>query len=168
MRGAKPKAEKNIVVGIADMGVTNDRRAHLITYSLGSCLGITIYDPVARVGGMLHAMLPTFETDVKKARATPPMFVDSGLSVMFRTAYRLGAEKSRIVVKVAGGAELLDQDQLFGIGRRNYQTLKETLERNGVALAASAVGGNVTRTVRLDVATGIVTIHTLGHAPFHL
>lgn len=150
------------------MRVSNDVRAHLITYSLGSCLGITIYDPVARVGGMLHAMLPTFEADVKKARATPAMFVDSGLSTMFRTAYGFGAVKSRMIVKVAGGAELLDQDQLFGIGRRNYQVLLELLSRNGVSLAGSAVGGNVTRTVRLEIATGAMTVHTLGHPPFHL
>jgi chemotaxis protein CheD len=168
MRGTRSRTDKNIIVGIAEIGVSNDAEAHLTTYSLGSCLGITIYDPVARVGGMLHAMLPKFEADHKTARATPAMFVDSGVSVMFRTAYGLGAVKSRMIVKVAGGAVLLDQDQLFGIGRRNYQVLEEVLARNGVALSGRAVGGNVTRTVRLNIATGEVTIHTLGHAPFHL
>lgn len=156
------------MVGISEMSVSNDPRAQLTTYSLGSCLGVTVYDPAVQVGGMLHAMLPTFEADIPKARVTPAMFVDSGVAILFRRAYELGAVKSRMIVKVAGGAELLDQDQHFGIGWRNYQVLVETLARNGVSLAASDVGGKVTRTVRLEIETGTVTIHPLGSSPFQI
>ncbi len=164
MRDVQTRPSNTIIVGVADLRVTNDPAAHVVTYSLGSCLGVTIYDPVARVGGMLHAMLPSFGTDEDKARENPAMFVDSGLSALFRAAYRFGAEKFRMAVKVAGGAELLVQDEFFGIGRRNYQTLIETLDRNGVVVSGCSVGGNISRTVRLELATGRVTIQAPGQS----
>jgi len=100
-----------IIVGIAEMRVSNDPEASVITYSLGSCLGIAIYDPVVRVGGMLHAMLPEAGRGVENVRKSPCMFVDSGVPMLFRSAYELGADKRRIIVKAAGGGELLDEDR---------------------------------------------------------
>lgn len=163
-----PVRPKCIVVGIAEMALSRNPEASIVTYSLGSCLGVTIYDPVAQVGGVLHAMLPTYGREIDKARATPAMFVDSGLSVLFRSAYKLGAAKSRIIVKAAGGAELLDQDRFFAIGARNYEALLEALKRNGVELAARAVGGNVSRTVRLHLGTGAVHVSITGEQTFEL
>lgn len=160
--------ERNMIIGIAEMGVSDDPSIQIVTYSLGSCLGIAVYDPAVRVGGMLHAMLPTYGKDLEKARATPHMFVDSGVSALFRAAYKLGAAKKRMIVKVAGGAELLDYDSFFGIGRRNYEVLVETLQRNGVGISGSAVGGNVSRTMRLDMATGSVTVSIIGQPVFEL
>ena len=168
MKCVRKEAEKNIVVGIADSTVSDNPAAHIVTYSLGSCLGVVIYDPVARVGGILHAMLPTFGQDRKKARQSPAMYVDSGVSFLFRSAYRLGADKHRIIVKAAGGAELLVQDEYFAIGRRNYEVLLETLQRNSVGLTAAAVGGSASRTVRLELATGKVTINVPGETAFEL
>lgn len=159
---------KTIIVGIAEMRVSNDPEASLITYSLGSCLGIAIYDPAVRVGGILHAMLPEAFKGAENARKSPYLFVDSGVPMLFRSAYELGADKRRIIVKAAGGAELLDEDRYFGIGPRNYEALLELLQRNGVGLAASCVGGKSSRTLRLDLQSGKVTISIPGQREFDL
>ena len=108
------------IVGIAAMEVCQDLQTGLITYSLGSCIGVTIYDPVAKVGGLLHYMLPESQIDPQKAQKNPFMFADTGIPLLFKEAYRCGAAKSRIVVKVAGGSQILDDTGFFNIGKRNY------------------------------------------------
>ncbi len=99
----------NIVVGVSDMKVSNDSKSTLITYSLGSCIGITIYDPVVKVGGILHFMLPESSLDRAKAEKNPYMFADTGIPALFKAAYELGAKKQRMKVTVAGGSQVLDQ-----------------------------------------------------------
>lgn len=157
---APPK--KTLVVGMGDMLVSNDPSAQLITYSLGSCVGIAIYDPVAKVGGLLHAMLPDSKINPDRAASRPHMFVDTGLPLMFHAAYAFGAVKHRIVIKVAGGAEFLDEKKIFNIGKRNVEATLRMLANNGVSVAASATGGHEGRTVRLDLATGTLMLDTPG------
>jgi chemotaxis protein CheD len=153
---------KSLVVGVADMVVSNDPGAELVTYSLGSCLGITIYDPLKKVGGLLHIMLPDSKIDAVKAASAPFMFVDTGVPRLFQAACNLGAERRRLVVKVAGGAQLLDEKGVFNIGERNQQALTGLLARNGYAIHAWDVGGLSSRTLRMDLTTGSVTIKTPG------
>jgi chemotaxis protein CheD len=151
----------DITVGMADLRVTADRDARIVTYALGSCLGIAVHDPVARVGGLLHVMLPLSELDAAKAKANPAMFVDTGVPALFKACYRLGAEKPRMIVKVAGGASGAapgEPDQ-FQIGKRNVLTLRKLLWKNGVLLHGEDVGGHqLSRTMALDVATGAVSL----------
>ena len=92
----------DLVVDIADFQVSADSSADLITYSLGSCIGVSIWDPEAHVGGMLHYMLPESSISPEKAKLNPAMFGDTGIPSLFRAAYELGASKKRIIVKVAG------------------------------------------------------------------
>lgn len=158
---------KTIVVGVADMAVTNDTNADLVTYSLGSCLGITIYDSAVHVGGLLHLMLPDSAIDPHKSNDSPYMFVDTGVPLLFRTAYQLGADKARIVLKVVGGAEIIGND-LFNIGRRNCAAMREILQRNAVTAHAECVGGQASRTVRLDVSNGQVVVRTPGEEDIEL
>lgn len=153
---------KTLVVGVADMVVSNDSSAEIVTYSLGSCLGITIYDPVKKIGGLLHLMLPDSKIDAAKAASVPFMFVDTGVPRLFHAAYNLGADRSRLDVKVAGGAQLLDQQGIFNIGIRNFDALGKLLVQNGLKLHATDVGGLSSRTVRLDLTTGLVTVKTPG------
>ena len=110
-----------LVVGIADMKLSTSRGDQLITHALGSCLGITVFDPVAGVGGMLHVMLPQSSIDPEKATENPHMFVDSGVPRLFIEAYKLGAQKSRMHLKVAGGASTQ------GIGDEDYFPPPETM-----------------------------------------
>jgi chemotaxis protein CheD len=151
-----------LAVGVADMVVSNDSNAEIVTYSLGSCLGVTVFDPVKKIGGLLHLMLPDSTIDPAKAAAMPFMFVDTGVPRLFHAAYNLGADRSRLVVKVAGGAQLLDQHGIFNIGSRNFEALKKLLAHNGLNLHAANVGGLTSRTLRLDLSNGSVTIKSPG------
>ena len=150
------------IVGVADMKVSNTMGESLITYSLGSCIGLVIYDPVVRAGGILHYMLPESSLDIQKARAKPYMFADSGIPQLFRSVYALGAIKQRIKIYAAGGAEILDQKGFFNIGKRNYMALKKMFFKNNVMVNKQDIGGNVNRTVRLEIATGDIFVKTSG------
>ncbi|MCX8118309.1 MAG: chemotaxis protein CheD [Desulfobacterota bacterium] len=151
-----------LIVGIADMKVSNDEKATIITYSLGSCIGVSIYDPVVKVGGLLHFMLPDSSIDPQKAQINPYMFADSGIPLFFKAAYRLGAEKRRMVVKVVGGAQILDDSNFFNIGKRNYMSLRKIFWSNNVLINAEDVGGTVNRTLSLELASGRVWVKTSG------
>jgi chemotaxis protein CheD len=159
---------KTLVVGVADMVVSNDSSAEIVTYSLGSCLGVTIYDPVKKIGGLLHLMLPDSTIDAAKAVSSPFMFVDTGLPRLFHAAYNLGADRGRLTVKVAGGAQLLDQQGIFNIGSRNFDALQRLLAQNGLKAHSIDVGGLSSRTVRMDLTTGNVTVKTPGANPYPL
>lgn len=156
---------RDLVVGVADVKLAGTAGDRLITYALGSCLGIVIHDPVAGVAGLLHVMLPDSTIDRAKAERNPAMFVDTGVPLLFRESYRLGARKERIVVKVAGGAHsgaTEDADQ-FQIGKRNLLMLRKLLWKNNVLLHAHDTGGcQTSRTMVVDVATGAVVIRSQG------
>lgn len=152
----------DIVVDIADLKVSNEAGATLITYSLGSCIGVCIWDPSARVAGLLHYMLPDSGLSPEKAKANAAMFCDTGIPKLFRAAYELGAVKKRLVVKIAGGSQLLDDKGTFNIGKRNYLALRKIFWKNGVLIDSEHIGGSISRTVRLEVDTGRTTLRTRG------
>jgi len=150
------------IVGVADMKVSNNPADDLITYSLGSCIGLVIYDPVVRVGGILHYMLPESAIDKEKAAQKPFMFADTGIPRLFKTAYAMGAMKPRIKIFVAGGAEILDQNGFFNIGKRNYLALKKMFFKNNVMIDKQEVGGNINRTIRIEIASGDIFLKSSG------
>lgn len=152
----------NIVVGVGDCAWSADPEAVLVTYALGSCIGVAIHDPVARVAGLLHFMLPESKIDRDKAAQRPYMFADTGIPLLFRRSYEMGASKSRLVVRAAGGAQVLDPAGYFNIGKRNYQALRKILWQAGVMLHAESVGGTSSRTVRLEVSTGRMSLRGPG------
>ena len=131
-----------------------------MAYALGSCLGVAVYDPSTGVGGLLHVMLPSSAIDPEKAALTPSMFVDTGVPRLFRECYKLGAQKERMVVKVAGGAaaQAAGTPDPFQIGKRNLIMLRQLLWKNGVLLRGYDVGGTRSRTMALDIGTGAVTV----------
>ncbi len=150
----------DVIVGVGDMKVSGKADAVLVTYSLGSCLGVCIYDSVSRVGGLLHYMLPESSIDEAKARQAPFMFGDTGIPLLFKETYRLGAVKNRLRVIVAGGAGILDQKGFFNIGKRNYTLLRKLFWKNNVMIDFEDVGGNVNRTLKLEVANGATWLKT--------
>jgi chemotaxis protein CheD len=154
--------DMNIVVGVADMKVSNDPDDILVTYSLGSCIGIAVHDPVAGVGGILHFMLPGSELDRDKARQKPFMFADTGIPRLFKSAYELGAKKNRMRVVVVGGSQVLDQQGFFNIGKRNQMAVRKIFHRNNVMIDYSDVGGNSNRTLRLTVKDGRTSLKVSG------
>ncbi len=154
-----------VTIGIADMGISKDPTATLITYALGSCVGIALFDPVAKVGGVMHALLPQSKSNPEKAAANPYMFVDTGVPAFFKACYAVGAVKERLVVRIAGGAAVSRSQSggdHFKIGKRNTTILRKLLWKNNVLLKSHDVGGNVSRTMWLDMATGRVFLKING------
>ena len=144
------------------MKVGNEAGSTIVTYALGSCIGVAVHDPVARVAGLLHFMLPDSSIDSVKAKNNPHMFADTGIPSLFKTAYKLGAKKQRMKVVVAGGAQVLDQAGFFNIGKRNYMALKKILWKNNVMIDHESVGGNSNRTIKLSIKDGIVWLKVSG------
>jgi chemotaxis protein CheD len=149
---------KEIVVGISDIKWSSARDEILVTYALGSCIAVAVYDPKAGVGGLLHFMLPDSALDVEKARQSPGMFADTGIPLLFKTCYGMGAEKKRIIVRVAGGASILDDTNYFRIGQKNITALRKIFWKNNVLIEAEDTGSNCNRTVRLDMSSGKVYV----------
>lgn len=155
----------SLVVGIGDMKVSDRSDTRLITYALGSCVGVVLYDPVAKVGGLLHAMLPESSNNRMRAQDRPAVYVDTGVPALFHAVYALGGVKSRLIVKLAGGAEMLEHSKGMNIGISNVEAVKAILKRNGVSIVASNTGGRDVRTLRLDLATGDLILDTVGKEP---
>ncbi len=147
---------KQIVV-VADMKI-GQKGDVLVTHALGSCLGLMVYDPVAQIGGLLHAMLPLSKINHEKAEANPFMFVDTGVTKLFSKLYELGGKKTRFKVKAAGCSSPLGSNEMFKIGERNYLVLKKLLWKNNILINAEDIGGASSRTVYFDLSKGKVTI----------
>ena len=152
----------------ADMAVSSNVEESLVTYSLGSRIAVITFDPVARVGGILHFMLPEASMDLEKARKKPAMFADSGIPMLFKQIFQLGATKKNTIVKVAGGSEIMGENGVFTIGKRNYLAMRKIFWKNNVLIAAEHVGGSVNRTVRLEMATGRVVLKVWGFGEVEL
>jgi len=130
----------------------------IVTYALGTSLGLMAYDPVVQVGGLLHAMLPLSRSDPQKAATNPCIFVDTGVPKLFKEICDMGGQKSRLVLKAAGCARPVGENEMFKIGERNYSVLKKILWKNSVLLESEDVGGVANRTVHFDLITGEVKI----------
>jgi chemotaxis protein CheD len=150
-----PAGQKPLIVGVGDCRVSADPHADIVTYALGSCIAVVIWDPVTKVGGLLHFMLPDSSVDrISGGRDNPYRYADTGTPMLFRTAYQQGAEKRRLLVRLAGGAAVVDDEGVFNIGKRNYAVLRKILWKAGVMVHGEDVGGSNSRTVRLEVGTG--------------
>ena len=149
------------VVGIGELAVSDGADEIIVTHGLGSCVAVCIFDPVVRVAAMLHFMLPESRINVDRARQQPAAFADTGIPMLFQTAYRYGLEKRRAIVKLVGGAEVTASvDMAFRTGQRNVLAAKQVLWRNGVLVKAEDIGGNMARTVHLGAQDGRVRVFT--------
>ena len=146
---------RTIVVGVGDCKLSIENDCELVSYALGSCIGVAIWDPKTHVAGLLHLMLPDSRAHPPADMQTQPYrYADTGLPLLFRRAYELGADKRRLIVRLAGGASMVDGNGVFNIGRRNHAAVRRILWQAGVLIHGEEVGGSISRTVRLDVNTG--------------
>ena len=151
-----------IVVGISELAWSDNPEDVLITHSLGSCLGVTFYDQKLGVGGMVHCMLPLAKTDRQRAKRNPAMFVDSGVTELLTLMFKQGCQKNQILTRVAGGAKVLERQDMFRIGERNYTVFRKILWKNSMLIDAEDVGGSISRTVRLEIGTGRFIVRSGG------
>jgi chemotaxis protein CheD len=155
-------AHSTQIVGIGECAVSNDGAQTLITHALGSCIAVLVHDPVAKVAGLLHFMLPESSLDPAKAEKRPFVYADTGIPRLFKSAYELGATKPRMHVMVTGGAQMLDPNGTFNIGKRNHLAMRKIFWKAGVIVHKEDVGGSSSRTVSIEVATGRVQLRTSG------
>ena len=150
-----------IRVGMADYKVGR-APSTLISYGLGSCIGISLYDTQAKVGGLLHIMLP----DSTQARPTdnPAKFADTGLPLMLKDVLELGASRTRLVAKIAGGAQMFafaNATDIMRVGARNAEAAKKILKGMNIRLLAEDTGGNYGRTVQVNLNDGVYKVKTI-------
>ncbi|HEB52788.1 MAG TPA: chemotaxis protein CheD [bacterium] len=151
-----------IVVGVADMAIGSERDQRIVTYALGSCIGLTAYDPVSKVGGMLHFMLPQPGGKNDPMSLKQFMYATTGVPLLFRRLVERGAEQGRLVLVAAGGAEILEGAANMAIGKRNRTMLRKVLWKMKLALAAEDTGGSLARTMTLQLASGEVQVRSRG------
>lgn len=150
-----------IVVGIADMKMAT-REGMLVTYALGSCIGICLYDPILHLAALVHVMLPL---NMETGRKSPLKYADTGIRETLRQMEARGARRNRIVAKIAGGARMFEvpgNGSLGNIGQRNIESVHLTLKNEHVKLLREDVGGSVARTLLFDAATGQACVRSYG------
>lgn len=150
------------VVSIGEMAVSDAPDDVLVAYGLGSCVAVCLYDPWAKVGGMLHALLPTAN---ERARGNPNKFVDQGVPRLMDSLLKLGANRVRLEAKVCGGAQMLTAPTFdrLNIGKLNVLAAERALQAASLQIQARATDGHIGRTMRLYVADGKVMVRTLEH-----
>ena len=153
--------QEKIIVGIADLVVVHNP-AVLVTIGLGSCVAISIRDPVARFGGLSHILLPSIKESSSKEN--PLKFADSAIEMAVDMLLRKGCQKKRLEAKMAGGASMFNFGQsTMNIGEKNVEAVKQKLKEMNIPLLASDTGANYGRTVEFNIATGIMFVKSAFH-----
>ena len=155
-----------LVVGISDAKISKSPGI-IITYALGSCIGICLYDAQVKLGALIHIMLPDAPATIDNVLK----YADSAIPEVLRKMETMGGSKSRITAKIAGGAQMFNvpgDSSMGNIGKRNSDSVKMTLLKQRIRLVASDVGGTAARTVHFDTATGIAKIRTYGRPELDL
>ena len=159
-------AENIHSISIGGIAVSASAADVLVAYGLGSCVAICLYDPVAHIGGMLHALLPSAPSQNGKNPAPSAKFVDQGTPLLIEALVALGAKRSRLSAQLCGGAQVLSapgfEEGGLHIGRRNVLAAESALGNARIPIKAQRTGGRVGRTVRFYIATGQVTVRSLG------
>lgn len=154
---------EQIKIGMADYKTTN-KPSILITLGLGSCIGITLHDKVNKVAGLAHIMLPS-SLEIKN-NSNKAKFADTAIDEMIKEMVALGAKKSNLVAKLAGGAQMFkfsNQNDILRVGYRNAEACKKKLREEGIKVKSEDTGGNFGRTIELNSEDGNLTIKTIGH-----
>ena len=154
--------KNKIIIGMSDANVSNNPQDILETLSLGSCIGVCLYDPTKTTGGMLHYQLPSSTMTPGRAKQNPLMFADTGMTFLIDKMLAMGVNKKRMQVKIAGGAAMDTGPNGFDIGKRNYLAVKKVLWQHGMFIDAEDVGGSSPRNMYMDIADGTVKIKANG------
>ncbi|MEG6585906.1 chemotaxis protein CheD [Dendrosporobacter sp. 1207_IL3150] len=150
-----------IKVGMADYKVGR-YPANLISYGLGSCVGIALYDPFTKIGGLAHIMLP--DSTQARSAENPAKFADTALPLMLSDMLKLGASKNRITAKIAGGSQMFtfaNATDIMRVGERNSEAVRSMLKKIDIKIIADDTGGNYGRTVELKLENGIYKVKTI-------
>jgi chemotaxis protein CheD len=154
--------ENSIGVGLGEIAVSKNREEVLVAFGLGSCVGVGIYDPVKGVAGLLHAVLPE---PLNNNEQDSTKYVGNGINKLFEEVIKLGAVKERLIIRIAGGSNMLTSPGLsktFDIGTRNTTMAINLLNAQKLKIVSQSIGGNIGRTFRVYVVDGKMTIRMIG------
>lgn len=154
--------EQTIAVGLGEICVTNDPSKSLACFGVGSCISLCAYDPVSKVAGMAHIVLPESNHG---SQAMHPKYADIAIPQLLEEMCKHGAVKSRLVVKLAGGAQMITSagfNDFLEMGARNLEMTKRALSKEGIRPSAADTGGNKGRSIWLSVNSGKVKVRTAG------
>ena len=154
---------KVIKVGMADLSIAKEPDT-LTTLGLGSCVGIALYDPITKIGGLAHIMLP--DSKQIKNNENKAKFADTAIELLVQQMIKEGARKSRMVAKIAGGAHMFEfknMDDMMRIGTRNVAAVVQILNEMHIPIIAQDTGDNYGRTIELYTLTGMLRVKTIGH-----
>ncbi|MDO3378089.1 chemotaxis protein CheD [Geoalkalibacter halelectricus] len=160
----------NMILGIGDLGASKNPEDTVKTFALGSCVAVIMLDPKTRTVGMVHCALPEARINPAKAQERPGYFADSGIPALLKEMARHGCDPTGrgFIVKLAGGAKVMDPNDTFNIGKRNLLAAKKILWAQGLGAVAEDVGGNFSRTVTITVRTGEVMLSSPGRPNWKL
>ena len=154
-----PMSDKvQLTVGVADMKISDDPNTSIVTYALGSCIGLIAYDPTLKLGGLLHLQLPESQGFSAEVRQNQYKFADTGIAALFDELFAKGAQKNRLVIGVFGGANMLQDEHVFQIGIRNTRATKKILWQHALFIKHEDVGGTSNRTISIELGTGKMTM----------
>lgn len=156
--GAPELVGREVVVGIAEFGLSSGPTDVLATLALGSCVAVCIWDPTVLVAGLLHLLLPDSQINPRRANDQPAAFADTGIPLLFQAASARGLQKERSVVRLVGGAEVSTRGANLDIGKRNILAARNILWQSGLLTRGEDVGGTIARSVRLFAADGRLQI----------
>jgi chemotaxis protein CheD len=146
------------IIGIAQMKISSVETDVLVAPNLGSCVGVSIYDPVKKIGGLIHCLLPLSKSDPDKAAATPCMYVDTGVTKLLQDMFARGCNQKDLVIVAAGGSNINDANNVFEIGKKNHTILKKLLWKNNLLLKGEHFGDSISRTVTLNLQNGKTSV----------
>ncbi|MGD0153878.1 MAG: chemotaxis protein CheD [Thermacetogeniaceae bacterium] len=157
-----------IVIGIGEMGVDNAPGSTLKTFALGSCVGVVILAPRLQTAGLLHIALPDSSINQKLALERPGYFADTGIPILISKIAAYGCQRDDLVVKIAGGANIMDPENRFNIGVKNVLAVKKHLWRYRLGPVSESIGDRISRTLTVFVETGKVIIFSPGNGEWEL
>lgn len=151
-----------IKVGMADLNVCTSPNA-LTTLGLGSCVGIVLFDPIRKIAGLVHVMLPDSTKIINNENKAK--FADTGIDVLISEMIKIGADRRALIAKIAGGAQMFafkNNNEMMRIGERNVEATKFKLHELGIMIKAEDTGANYGRTIEFYAETGALKIKSVG------
>ncbi len=158
-----------IYVGVGECAVSNNPNEMIKTMALGSCVGVIVYWPERKTAGLLHVALPESAINLKMSQQRPGMFADTGIPQLLHEMKCKGYDgKGRLIVKLAGGASIMDPNNTFNIGKRNILAVRKILWAFHLGAIAEDIGASISRTVSVDPGTGKVVISSPGRGDWEI
>lgn len=159
-----------VILGVGDYGASNRMSDDIKTFALGSCISVILLDPKTRTIGMAHIALPDSSINQAKATEKPGYFADTAIPALLKEMTKYGCHKKGkgMVVKLCGGANVMDTNDTFQIGKRNALAIKKILWAHGMGAVSEDLGGNFSRTVSISIESGEVTLSSPGRPNWQL